>query len=129
MRPWSMTRIWSARLTVESRCAITNVVRLRMRKASPSWMKHSDSESRLEVHAEPGAVGVEPDLRKVVAVDEHAAAGRAVERRHQADHRRLPGAGATDEGGHRARLCAERDAKQHGLAQLIAEVDVVEDEV
>ena len=48
-RPASITRICSARRMVESRCAITNVVRPRMRWASPSWMSASDSESRLEV--------------------------------------------------------------------------------
>ncbi len=49
MRPCSRTRIWSARRIVERRWAITNVVRPRMSQARPSWMRASDSESRLEV--------------------------------------------------------------------------------
>src|SRR5258708_349577 len=49
MRPASTTRIWSARRIVESRCAMTNVVRPRIRYRRPSWISASDSESRLDV--------------------------------------------------------------------------------
>ena len=49
IRPSSTTRICSARRMVESRCAITNVVRPFIRYESPSWIAASDSESRLEV--------------------------------------------------------------------------------
>src|SRR5674536_365023 len=48
MRPPSTTRIWSDRRMVESRCAMTNVVRPFIRNDRPSWMSASDSESLIQ---------------------------------------------------------------------------------
>ena len=45
MRPCSTTRIWSARRMVDSRWAMTKVVRPCISSASPLWIIASDSES------------------------------------------------------------------------------------
>jgi hypothetical protein len=47
--PPSMTRIWSAARTVDSRCAITSDVRPASAVLSARWIATSDSESRCAV--------------------------------------------------------------------------------
>src|SRR4030095_4675892 len=49
MRPWSKTRMRSSSRTVDRRWAMTSVVRPRIRLCMASWIKASDSLSRLEV--------------------------------------------------------------------------------
>jgi hypothetical protein len=49
MRPCSSTRIWSASITVDSRCAMTSVVRPRATRSSSAWIARSDFESSAEV--------------------------------------------------------------------------------
>ena len=57
MRPWSITQIRSARCTVESRWAITSVVRLRVKRASASCTRRSDSVSRALVASSSSRIG------------------------------------------------------------------------
>src|SRR5580765_8097142 len=49
MRPDSITRIWCASTTVESRCAMTSAVLLRAALRSSSWIARSLAESSAEV--------------------------------------------------------------------------------
>src|SRR5215813_3829813 len=75
--PPSSTRIWSALRMVESRCAITNVVRPRRSERRPSWIIASLSESRLAVAAaEPHAALADDRVVALLeAVDELVAVG------------------------------------------------------
>ena len=49
MRPASITRISSASITVDSRCAITSVVRPTAMRSSSAWIAFSVVESSAEV--------------------------------------------------------------------------------
>ncbi len=67
MRPASSARIRSARRTVDSRCAMTNVVRLRIRLASASCTSCSDSASSAEVASSSTSSGQSLRIARAIA--------------------------------------------------------------
>ena len=85
--PWSSTRISSASTTVESRCAITSVVRSREISASSAWIDFSVRESSAEVASSKMRIGGFFSTR---ARDRHALLLAAGELQAALAHRRLP---------------------------------------
>src|SRR5947208_3287697 len=100
MRPRSSTTRRSIRQIVDSRWAIAITVRLSINSTSSSWIAASTSESSAEV----------------AAVDQDAAALRAVEAEQQVHQCRFAGARAADEPDPLARRDIELEPPQYAAA-------------
>src|SRR6185436_19376774 len=77
-------------------------------------------------HADLGAQALLGDLGDILAVNDNAARFEVVEPKKQADERRLPGAGATDEADLLARLQGKRQILDNAALVAIAVLAVVE---
>src|SRR5438045_3095091 len=83
----------------------------------------------LRHHADMAAETVNGDFLDVVVVDEDTATVRVIVAEEHAEDGRLPTARLTNEGSGSARLAAEGEGIKGWFALVVAEGDVVEDDV
>ena len=141
IRPFSTTRIWSARRIVERRWAITNVVRPFMSQESPSWMRASDSESRLDVASSRIRIRGSARIARAIATRcrwppesrtprspttvSYPSAKASANSSDVGDAARLEDLGLARRGAREGHVLADRAVEEEGLLQDDAEVAAV----